>query len=222
MYLRNVAGLRPGTTDRATFGQNFNIAIAENEEAVAEIGWPTFAVEQGFSINDDVVTIQSTLASSWSPASSGDKAIHHLEVIAEDIALGTWARVSCCAWWWGSQYPLLLISPSIASVLAADGCSKADIRKYLGDNVKVMAWKQEQQAIANAWHDYSLQTLVEEGRLPREYALSTDPERMVPAFPWPNDIGIIVTGDPTRNRTIGYAQHGRPGARVSKRIDKTS
>src|SRR5262249_7443189 len=36
MYMRNVAGLRapPGVTDQAGFGANFNMALAENEDAV--------------------------------------------------------------------------------------------------------------------------------------------------------------------------------------------
>jgi hypothetical protein len=110
------------------------------------------------------------------------------------------------------------MSPNIARVLAADGWTKDRIRTYFGENVHVTARSQETQAVANGWNQYSIAGFVEEGRLPKEYALSADPDRLIPAFTWPEDIGIIVAGDPHRNRSIGFAQHGRQGSPVSKKV----
>ena len=220
LYMRNVAGLRvpPGTNDMATFGFNFRVALAEDEQCVRELGWQPYSVDRGFAAGDNVVTVQSCIGESWAVASSGDKGLGHLETITEVVARGTWSHLVWCGWWWGELHPLLVMSPNIARVLAADGWTKDRIRTYFGDNVHVTARSQETQAVANGWNQYSVAGFVEEGRLPEEYALSADPDRLIPAFTWPEDIGIIVAGDPHRNRSIGFAQHGRQGSPVSKKV----
>ena len=50
LYMRNVAGQRipPGDTDKARIGYTFNVAMAENEDAVNEIGWALFSADRGF------------------------------------------------------------------------------------------------------------------------------------------------------------------------------
>jgi len=39
LYLRNVAGFLPHKTDKGCFGSNFRVVLAENEDAVASMGW---------------------------------------------------------------------------------------------------------------------------------------------------------------------------------------
>ena len=39
LYLRNIAGFRLHDTDKATFGNTWRVVLAENEDAIREIGW---------------------------------------------------------------------------------------------------------------------------------------------------------------------------------------
>jgi hypothetical protein len=57
LYLRNVAGFLPHQTDKGTFGNTWRVAMAENEDALARIGWETLAAGFGFGRGDNVVTI---------------------------------------------------------------------------------------------------------------------------------------------------------------------
>ena len=112
----------------------------------------------------------------------------------------------------------MLCSPSVAYVIARDGWSKSDIKQYLYEKVKVQAGYLERLGIQGGISPYSLCALVDEGILPKEYCESSDPNRMVPAFMKADWIGIIVTGDPSRNRNRGYIQNHEQGPPVSKEI----
>ena len=57
LYLRNVAGFLPHTTDKATFGNTWRVVLAENEDALARMGWTTIAQDQGQTGGDSAVTI---------------------------------------------------------------------------------------------------------------------------------------------------------------------
>ena len=55
LYLRNVAGFLPHKTDKGTFGGTWRVVMAENEDALAEIGWEPLCVDMGFASGDNVV-----------------------------------------------------------------------------------------------------------------------------------------------------------------------
>ena len=44
LYLRNVAGFLPHLNDKGTFGGTWRVVLAENEDVLTQIGWPTLAV----------------------------------------------------------------------------------------------------------------------------------------------------------------------------------
>ncbi len=219
LYMRNVAGFRipPGTTDKATIGCTFNVALAENEEAVAEIGWKPFSVDRGFNHGENVVTVQSVLYISPPIYSGGVRAPDHVQIIAEVIG-------QTCSYWSftgmnnGKWYPLLVISPSIAKVIASDGWTKDDVRKYLYENVKIPASLVEKYARNIGNTTFSLFTQVEKGVIPKDYCQSTDPNRLVRVFLKPEWMGIVVAGDPGRNQSRGYVNNHRMGGRVSRKI----
>ncbi|MBI4332943.1 MAG: hypothetical protein HY673_16875, partial [Chloroflexi bacterium] len=71
LYLRNVAGFLPHKSDKATFGGTWRVVLAENEDAVARIGWEPMSVDQGFKAGDNVITVTSC-PSTDSVASVGD------------------------------------------------------------------------------------------------------------------------------------------------------
>src|SRR5207302_1668399 len=115
LYLRNVAGLRipPGAGDKGSIAATFNVALAEDEDAAAEMGWTTFGQDQGFARDDSVVTVQSVVSSSPPIYTAGTRALDHVQVLADVFG-------RACAYWsfTGMKYarwqPLLVIGPSIA------------------------------------------------------------------------------------------------------------
>ena len=219
LYMRNVAGLRipPGATDKATIGDTFNVVLAENEDVVTELGWKPFSVYRGFEIGEDVITVQSVVYASAPIASGGEKARDHLDTFVEVIggAAAPWTHMAVN---WGKFYPLLVISPSVAQVIAREGLTKKDIAQYLFDNTKVSAESMERLAWQGGFTSFDLQKMVQEKLIPKEYHESSDPKRMVPVFISPDWIEIIVSGDPGRNRSRGYVQNHEQGPPVSKKV----
>jgi hypothetical protein len=219
LFMRNIAGFRipPGTTDKATIGDTFNVALAENENELTELGWESFSVARGFKSEENVVTVQSVVYATAPIASGGDKAKEHLDTFVEvfGAAMSTWTHMAVN---WGKFYPLLVISPSIARVLAKDGLKKKDVQQYLYDNSKVSVASMERLAWQGGFTGFSLRRMVEEKVISPLYCESDDPERMVPVFLKPEWIGIVVSGDSGRNRSRGYVQNHEQGPPVSKRI----
>jgi hypothetical protein len=224
LYMRNVAGFRipaPGVTtgssDKASIGLSFNVVLAENEDAVAEIGWQPFSVDQGYTRGENVVTVQSVVSITEPTYSAGSAARNHLEIIAEVIGHALHYRayngIRDSKW-----YPLIVMSPSVAKALANDGCNKDDIRKYLYDNVKMTAALVEKYARNSAMNSFELREFVKSGMISSHYYESDDPNRLVRVFIKPEMIGIVVAGDPGRNQSKGYTQNSRQGVPVSKRI----
>lgn len=219
LFMRNVPGQRipPGVTDKSSIGYTFNVVLAENEEAVSEIGWQPFGVDQGFARGENVVTVRSCVSITQPTYTGGSKALNHVQIMGEVIG-------QACAYWSflgvrnNSWYPLIVLSPSVAKAIAADGWSKDDVRKYLYDNVRMPAALMEKYARNTSQAEFSLKHLVEREMIPREYYESDDPDRLVRVFVKPEWIGIVVAGDPGRNQSRGYVQNQRQGIPVSRRI----
>ncbi len=219
LYLRNVAGLRipPGAGDKGSIAGTFNVALAEDEAAAVEMGWPTFGQDQGFAREDSLVTVQSVVSTSPPIYTAGTKALDHVQILAEVFG-------RACAYWsfTGMKYarwqPLLVLGPSIARVIAADGWTKDDVRTYLHEHATIPARDAEKYA----WHlgstAFTLEAQVKAGTLPPEYASSRDPDRPVRVFVEPDAIGIVVAGDPGRNQSKGYCNNHIQGGRVSRRV----
>ncbi|MFC1988988.1 hypothetical protein ACFLVW_00205 [Chloroflexota bacterium] len=221
LYMRNIPGFRipPGKTDKGTFAQTFNCVLAENEDAVTEIGWEPFSVDQGFKLGENVVTVRSVLYISPPTYSEGDSRQDHIEILADVLGQRTAAYGTPSGLSRGKFYPLIAMSPSIARMVAKGGKTKDDFRRYLHENVRAPAWLLEKRWHAKRPPSMNLCELVEQGILPKEYCESTDPDRMVPVFLRPEWIGIVVSGDPDRNQSKGYINNHRQGAPVSKRVD---
>ena len=217
LYMRNVAGLRPGTTDKGSIGTTFNVVLPENEDVVNELGWESFSVSRGFSHYDNVVTVQSVVSQSDSVATGGERAVDHLETLVEIIGTAMSARTAVNLFY-GKFYPLIVVSPSVARFIAKEGMTKKDIKQYLYANTKVSVKSMERLARQGGMPRFDLCKLVEDGILPKEYCESMDPERMVPVFIRPEWIGIVVSGDPGRTRCRGYAQNHEQGPPISKKI----
>jgi len=221
LYMRNVAGLRipPGATDKGSIGYTFNVALPENEEAVAQLGWQPFSVDRGFPRGENVATVLSVVAISPPIYPGGDKAADLAQTIAEVFGEATCGYWSFTGMAFNRWLPLLVISPSIAKGIARDGWTKDDLRQYLYEKVKIPASKLERYAAQVGYGDFNLYKLAQEGAIPRVYGQSSDPERLVPVFLRPDWIGIVVAGDPDRNQARGYVNNHEQGAPVSRKIE---
>jgi hypothetical protein len=221
LFMRNVAGLRPGITSKGTFGANFNVALAENEDACDELGWEPLSVDsRGFARGQNVVTVQSVVSVTGPTYSSGDRAIDHLEYLAEFIGRSTSTYWSV---WTGLMYrkwfPLIAVSPRIARVIAAEGWTKKTVREYLYEHCKVPASTIERFANGmNEFRGWSLNDEVAKGNLPKHYGESDDPDRLIPVFMKPEWIQIVLAGDPARNQSRGYMNNHEQGPPVSREV----
>ena len=220
LFMRNVPGQRipPGSTDKASIGSTFNVVLAENEDAVAEIGWEPFSVDQGFSHGENVVTVRSCVSITQPTYTAGNTALNHVQIISEVIGQ------ACAYWSWlgilnTSWYPLIVMCPSVAKAIADDGWTKDDVRKYLYENVKLAAGSAEKYARNTSRLNFSLKDLAERGQISQDYHESDDPNRLVRVFVKPEWIALVVAGDPGRNQSRGYVQNQRQGIPVSKRIN---
>lgn len=222
LYLRNIAGLRipPGAGDKGSIAQSFLVALAENEAACAEAGWPTFGMDQGFGAGENVVTVQSVVAISPPVYTGSDRAEDHMDIFADVMGQRTCAYWSSVALAYPRWHPLIVIGPSIARVFAKDGWTKDDIRARFCRDVHIPARLAEKYAWSVGLTDIRIAQQVERGLLPREdFLASDDPERPVPVFLRPEWIGIVVAGDWGRNQSKCYVNNHVQGPPVSRRVN---
>ena len=200
LFLRNVAGFHhaPEGADKGSIGQSFLVAAAENEEAVAEIGWLPYSVDRGFKAGDNIVTVQSVVAISAPTYTGSEKAVEHAELIADVIgqrACGYWTAIGMC---YANWHPLIILGPSIAKVFAQEGWSKRDISQYFYEHVKIKASRAEYYAYSAGLTGFRIANAVKEGLLPKAFHLSDDPDRLVPVLQRPEWMSIVVAGDAGR------------------------
>ncbi|MEI8036360.1 MAG: hypothetical protein WCH96_12890 [Betaproteobacteria bacterium] len=119
---------------------------------------------------------------------------------------------------------VLMMSPIIARIIANGGYSKKDVNEFLMKEATVPAHYFE-WGMTQGMHVPKGTTLIElvnNGKMPKQWALSTDPNRMVPLLLPESQWLIVVTGDPTRNRSCIYRQNFNQGYATSKKIELPS
>jgi hypothetical protein len=220
LYMRNIADLKisPGNTDKGSIAIGNNVVLAENEDAVAELGWESFSTQHGFAPGENVVSVQSALSPTIPIYSAGNTALEHMRPLVE-IFGGTcafWAHVGIRR---AKNFPLLIISPGVAAILARDGWTKKEVQQYLFENTKVPVRALQEHAWQIGFTDYDLHALVQKRVLPPTYAESDDPDRLVPVFIKPEWIGIVLSGDPGRNQSKGFVQNHEHAPPVCRRIE---
>ena len=198
LYLRNVAGFLLHKTDKATFGNTWRVVLAENDDVLKEIGWETTGEEMGYKAGDNTVTISRFTGG----GSSG-------ELMQRGGSSGH-----------GTLRPLAVLSPIIAEAIAKAGWSKLDVKKFLFEHARMPAWVFERQLrdwnIRGVW---DLKDDVVNGRIPKVFYESDDPNRMVPIVWKPEDFMIAVGGDPMRNNAYIFAHNAFLGYPVGRKIE---
>lgn len=215
LCFRNLAGWIPGETDKGTLGSGFHVAIAEDEDAVARIGWPPLRADLGFSDADNVVTVQSVLVTSIPTYSGGTTPEELMTPLRRSMAdaLGPWAFTGL---WYGHCHPLIVMSPAVAAEFAKHGWTKDDIRRDLFEHLDIEAGVLESYPLHVAGQPTPLIQLVEQAVIDPSYTESDDPERRVPLLLRPEWTNIVIVGDPGRNQSRIIFNNHEQGAPISR------
>jgi hypothetical protein len=217
MYMRNVAGFRPGTTDKGSIGFTFNVSMGENEGAVKELGWDPLRVDLGFAREDNVVMVQSVLAVSAPVYSGGTDPVTLARPLVRYLAgaAGPW---NFTALWFSRWHPLIQMSPAVAKGFKDLGWGKKEIRDYLFEHTRISARWMEHYPLAVGGQEMPLADVVKRGAAPALYADSNDPDRLLPMLLKPEWTNIVVAGDPGRNQSRIYVNNHEQGPPVARKI----
>lgn len=219
LVLRNVAGLRipPGVVDPGAIGASFMVAMAENDAATREIGWPSFRVDNGFSDEESTVSLLVISNHSAIIFTSGETAEDHLRTFARILgnAIGPWAYTSTVHQGFN---PLILMSPYVARAMQGFGYDKKRIRDWLAANMWIEAEVTEGYAKQVGRTAFSFDTSVTDPEQRKTWVASDDPKRLVPMIMDPDWISIVIGGNPSRNQSRGYIGNLTAGPPVTKAI----
>ena len=222
LYLRNVAGFLPHKTDKGTFGNTWRVVLAENEDAIAKMGWTTIAQDQGLKAGDNAVTISRFTGGTVLASVFGTRPEQMIPYLADGIArIVAWEVIFAVGMSVGAQRPLLVLSPILAQTLARAGLSKQDVQRQLFQHARIPARQFERYT--GEWTNLlpgrpSLRDLVKRGRAAAVFAESDDPDRLVPVVEKAEDIMIAVSGDPLRTNAYVFAHNGILGYTTTKPI----
>jgi hypothetical protein len=220
LYMRNVAGLlpEPDETDKGAIGSTFNVALAESEQAVRDVGWQPHRVDRGFGDDDDVVTVRGVYASSAPIYSAGEHAEDHLYVIAKLLTdtLGPWTYNTYI---YQHQHPLVVLGPAIARIIAEEGLTKDDVRSYLFEHVRVDGAWVAHYGRGVSGKRYEWAELAAAGKVPTGYADAEATHQQVRGLLRPEWTDIVVAGNPGRNQSRAYVNNHGQGVPVSKRVE---
>jgi hypothetical protein len=222
LALRNMAGFLLHRTDKGTFGNTFRVVLAENHDALAELGWDGQNAEMGFAPDDNTVTISRHTGGNVIPSVSGSTPEEFMPYIADGVAKETgWEIIfTVGSSGLGTVRPILILTPILAQTIARAGWSKDDVKDYLFRHARLPAWKVE--AYTETWTDHpvgSLKDQVHLGRIPEVFHESDDPARLVPIVFTPDDFRILVSGDPLRTNAYTFSHNGFLGFPVARKID---
>ena len=209
LFYRNLGGMLPRKTDKGTFGGNFRIVLAENEDCLEKIGWLPLSADFGFSPGDNAVAIAACPSCQVMPQIpiASDTLDRGLKQMAREVT-GEVTWTYTLNYRGVSTRPIIVLSPQIAEPLARAGYSKADLKQYFYDHARRPAVDMPD---ACEW--------VGKGQLPQAYCESTDPNRLIPLTLSADDFMIVVSGDPDRNNAMVCDQNGVHGWPVGRRIE---
>lgn len=224
LMLRNVAGFLPHETDKATFGNTWRVAMAENEAVLERIGWPPFAGAFGFERGDDVVSVSRYTGGGVVTSVYGQEADHMVDYLADALVSQTgWELVFTIGVAGETYRPLLLLSPILAETIAGSGWTKAQLQEALFDRARIPASRFEEYI--GHWTNLvpGRRRLVDFVNLKKadvRFAESNDPDRMVPIVGKPDQLLIGVAGDPLRTNAYVFAHNGMLGFPVAHQVER--
>jgi hypothetical protein len=222
LALRNMAGFLLHKTDKGTFGNTFRVVLAENEDALAAIGWPSNAEDMGFKTGDNTVTITRLTGGDVMPSVTGATPEQMMPYLADGVAKETGWEIAFTVGGltFGTLRPVLILSPILAETLAKNGWSKDQVKRYLYDHARMTAGRVE--ALMERYTEFKITSLKHQynlGNLSKDFAESDDPDRLVPIVFSPDDFMVLVSGDPLRTNAYAFAHNGYLGFPVAAKIE---
>lgn len=129
LVMVNIGGARPGEIDKSTMGHpgKYTYCIGEYEE---ENPWQPLHVEQGFAADQSTISVYCCDAPQCVSNHGSRTAAGILETVGASIAVG-WSDKTYLA---GNH--MVVLGPEHARSLVRDGLSKADVKRYLFENVR--------------------------------------------------------------------------------------
>ena len=215
LYLRNVAGFLLHHNDKGTFGNTWRVVLAENEDAIRDMGWTTLGEDVGAPRDANAVTISRYTGGNIIVSVFGNSADQVLPYLADSLIKHTgWELCFTVGIATGTYQPLLVLSPVIAQVLAKSGLSKRDVQQWLFENARITAEKFEKYI--GEYTNFvpgrrKLSDMARLGQAPKVFGESDDPDRLVPLVCEPDDILIAVSGDPLRTNCYLFIHNGMLG-----------
>lgn len=218
LVIRNVAGHRPGGTERAALGWpgKYTMCFGEWEERAPD--WTPLHIERGFEPGDSVIT---AITQSGGPTQVSDHTSRTAKALAGSIALKVLGQHHPRAPSWGGV--VVVVSPEHYDTLARDGWSKDKLRRRiqelgthrLGDLLATDELGGLSRVWLDAWPPFLAPppNLNEDGSVPPEAM-----DFQLPKFADESWIDIVVAGGNAGKFTSVFdplAGHGT----VSKKIE---
>ena len=182
LVMRNIGGAIPGQTDKSTLAHpgKYTFCIAENE---ARSPWEPLHVEQGYSTDDSTVTLFATTAIHQISEMSVTSGREVLDTLCSSLYHGG----SFSHYIIGRETPfLMIIGPEHAAEIAAEGMSKADVKRQIFQQARVPVGTLRGKAY---WS----------GRTWPDWVDESDDSFMVPPVSRPENIYIVVAGGDGRH-----------------------
>jgi hypothetical protein len=176
LALVNIGGAIPGSGDMSTFGSpaKYTYCVAENEERNP---WEPLHVELGFARDASTVTVMGV----ETPHNVNDHESLSGEGLLRMIA-GTIGETGANDVYYAGQ-PLVIFGPEHAEQVAADGYSKADVKKYFYENGRFALGKLSSENIERRMRV----------KFPERFA-KAGLDALVPLAQRPEDFMVIVLG----------------------------
>ena len=178
LAMLNIGGAIPATGDMATFGSpaKYTFCVAENE---AENPWEPLHVELGFAADVSTVTVY------------GAESPHNVNDHESNTGLGVLKMTAGTVAMTGANNvyfdgpPLLIFGPEHASMVARDGYSKADVKKYIYEHAQVRL---------DAFSDENIDRRIRQWPVFKGEFTEAGPDRMVPVMKSAENAHVVVIG----------------------------
>jgi len=221
LYLRNVFDFTADQHDKATFGNSTRVALTEDHDALTDLGWPTIGADLG--TDGDAVSMARFNSGLIIGSVFGSSPDELLPYLGDGLARSAgWDLTHVFGLGHNQFRPLLILSPILARIFGSAGWSKPDVQTALFDHARIPAHRFE--SLIGAWSNLTagrrqLVDLVADGILPEVFAVSNDPERLVPIVTDPSQLMITVAGDPNRTNAYVLSNDGPHGDWTARAID---
>lgn len=217
---RNIAGLRIKETQMASFGKTLSWVLAEDEEAMDELGWEPYHVEKGFAKNANILSAgNSTL---WGrnlvPSTSDPK------ILMQVMAYGITTTEALASGFTGQSRRYVLVTPGVAKILADGGYTKRSLKRDLMQTGRKITFEavfsQVYGSFGKVYGSFESELAkvlrdkdTEKGKLPPWYPRVPGWEE-IETTPAIRVVEFIVCGDPARNKVQTLA--GGPGSAIKE------